>query len=100
LTELQIQRCESCGAHLFPERLRCSNCGGTELRHVPAGPGHLEEETTLRRPQPGVRLGSIRLAAGPVVIARLADGAGAGMEVRLDQIPDGAIHARKTERSD
>jgi uncharacterized OB-fold protein len=98
LTELQIQRCDKCDTHLFPERLRCPGCGGTELRHVPAGRGRVEEDTTLRRPQPGVRLGSIRLDAGPVVIARLGDDSG-GEKVRLEQTPDGAIHARKTERS-
>jgi hypothetical protein len=66
---------------------------------VPAGPGNVEEQTTLRRPGPGVRLGSVRLQAGPVVIARLADRVGANVEVRLEQIPDGAIHAHKIGRS-
>jgi uncharacterized OB-fold protein len=99
LTELQIQRCGTCGTNLFPARLHCPDCGGTELRNVPAGPGRVEEETTLRRPEPGVRLGSVRLQAGPVVIARLAETAGAGVEVRLEELRNGAIHAQEIERS-
>jgi hypothetical protein len=68
-----------------------------DWRHVAAGPGHVEERTALRRVEEGVSLGSVRLIAGPVVIARLEDD---WPTVRLDLTPDGAIHARKTERSD
>jgi uncharacterized OB-fold protein len=71
VTELQIQRCSACAAHWFPERLRCPKCGG-RLQWVPAGEGTVEQHTTLRR-QNGTTLASVRLDAGPVVIARLTD---------------------------
>jgi hypothetical protein len=58
----------------------------------------VEEETALRRdgaaPENKVRLGSVRLASGPVVIARIADQATAGAVVRLAVDPHGAIWAR------
>jgi uncharacterized OB-fold protein len=90
VSELQIFRCVGCGVHLFPERLRCARCGAREFEAVAAGPGRVEERTTLRRQ--GVSLGSVRLASGPVVIARL--GEDTEDEVRLEEHPDGAIEAR------
>lgn len=104
MTELEIQRCGSCGAGLFPERLRCPACGSLRFERVPAGLGRVEEQTTLRRPprrQDGadgggpIRLGSVRLQAGPIVIARLDEEVGAGAGARLELAPDGAIWARK-----
>jgi uncharacterized OB-fold protein len=97
-SELEIQRCEACGACLFPARLRCPTCGGVRLAAIPAGPGLVEEETRLLHP-PGavdgpVQLGSIRLRSGPVVIARLDEGAGVGAAVRLELVAGGTIWAR------
>jgi uncharacterized OB-fold protein len=97
--ELEIYRCERCETNLFPARLRCPNCGNTQMTPTPAGPGEVEQETTLRRQTEPVRLGSVRLAAGPVVIARLAPTVTTTTPVRLEQEPDGAIHARENERS-
>jgi uncharacterized OB-fold protein len=96
MTELQIQRCDTCGTSAFPDRLWCPGCGGGELRHVAAGPGRVEEETTLRRSAEPVQLGTVRLDSGPLVIARLAPGAGAGTEVHLEVSPSHAIWARTT----
>jgi len=100
MTELEIQRCERCGTMAFPDRLWCPGCGcgRGELHHVPAGPGRIEEETTLRRPPAAepVRLGTVRLQNGPLVIARLAADAGPGTQVRLDRSAEGAIWARAT----
>jgi hypothetical protein len=90
MTELQIQCCRACGAHWFPERLRCPTCGGS-LELVAAGAATVEEDTTLRRQQ-DTRLGSVRLDVGPVVVARLDDTVTTGDRVRLDS--DGAIWAR------
>ena len=102
MTELQIQRCERCGTNTFPDRLWCPGCGAADLSHRTAGPGRVEEETTLRR-RPGtaprdepVRLGTVRLQSGPLVIARLATGAGPGIQVRLERTTAGAIWARTT----
>jgi uncharacterized protein len=98
VTELEVQRCEACGVALFPDRLRCPTCGGPPAQRVPAGPGRVEEQTQVRRAQgqgPGaVRLGSVRLDAGPVVIARLREDVGAGSPVRLEVTPEGVIWAR------
>jgi uncharacterized OB-fold protein len=96
VTELQIQRCEQCGTSAFPDRLWCPGCGARALQHVPAGPGRVEEETTLRRSAEPVQLGTVRLDSGPLVIARLATHTSAGTEVRLERITEGAIWARAT----
>ena len=96
MTELEIQRCERCGTSAFPDRLWCPGCGADQLRHTAAGPGRVEEETTLRRLTEPVRLGTVRLQAGPLVIARLAARAETGSEVRLDRAPEGAIWAHGT----
>lgn len=96
VTELQIQRCERCGTNAFPDRLWCPGCGAGELRHVAAGPGRVEEETTLRRSTDPVRLGTVRLDAGPLVIARLSRHARTGTQVRLELTPSRAIWARAT----
>jgi uncharacterized OB-fold protein len=102
MTELQIQRCERCGTNAFPDRLWCPGCGAAELRHAPAGPGNVEQETGLRRPpstapaHEPVRLGTVRLDSGPLVIARLSRDARAGTQVRLELTPSGAIWARAT----
>jgi hypothetical protein len=40
-----------------------------------------------------IRLGSVRLDAGPVVIARLKCGIEAGARVRLEVAPDGIVWA-------
>jgi uncharacterized OB-fold protein len=94
MTELQVQRCERCGTSAFPDRLWCPGCGAPTLRHVPAGPGRVEEETTLRRSAEPIRLGTVRLDSGPLIIARLDAGANAGIQVRLERTTEGTIWAR------
>jgi uncharacterized OB-fold protein len=96
MSELQVQRCQRCGTSVFPDRLWCPGCGAGELRHVEAGPGRVEEETTLRRSAEPVRLGTVRLDSGPLIIARLADRSGAGTQVRLERTTEGTILARAT----
>jgi len=97
MTELQIQRCEVCGTNAFPDRLWCPGCGVGTMQHVPAGAGHVEEETTLRRAPTAdlVTLGTVRLEAGPVIIARLPTGAKTGTRVRLERTTEGTIWARE-----
>jgi uncharacterized OB-fold protein len=84
--------------NVFPDRLWCPGCGAGTLQHVAAGPGRVEQETTLRRPPTAepVRLGTVRLETGPMVIVRLAADAQAGTQVRLETTPAGAIWARAT----
>jgi uncharacterized OB-fold protein len=97
LTELLIQRCDRCGTALFPDRLRCPGCGECSFTRIPAGPGVVEQQTTLRHAsgiEDEIRLGSVRLAAGPVAIARLDDRTPAGAVVQLVVDSDGAIWGR------
>lgn len=96
MTELQIQHCEACGTSAFPDRLWCPGCGADEhaLQHAPAGPGHVEEQTTVRRAAEPTRLATVRLESGPLIIARLADTAKAGSRVRLERTSEGTIWAR------
>lgn len=94
MTELQIQRCEACGTNAFPDRLWCPGCGAGKFQHVPAGPGCVEQETTLRRAAEPTRLGTVRLESGPLIIARLDIGAHAGTRVRLERTSEGTIWAR------
>ena len=96
MTELEIQCCERCGTSLFPDRLWWPGCGAAEPRHPPAGPGRVEEETTLRRSAEPVRLGTVRLDSGPQVVARLSRHARAGMQVHLELTPSRTIWARAT----
>ena len=90
MTELQIQRCPACDTSWFPDRLRCPTCGGP-LNRIAAGAGTVEERTTLRR-QNDTKIASVRLDAGPVVIARLIGDT--GRRVRLIVNDDGAINAQ------
>lgn len=96
MSELKIFRCERCGTAWFPERLRCPRCGGVAFARIPAGAGRVEETTTLRRApgSDGTILGSVRLDARPVVIARLDAGVTSGARVRLHALSDNVIWAR------
>jgi uncharacterized OB-fold protein len=104
VSELEIQLCDACGVALFPDRLRCPRCGEQPAKRVPAGPGRVEQQTEVRRPRDQtvgpVRLASVRLDAGPVVIARLAERTDPETVVRLEVTPDGAIWGRSTERGE
>ena len=97
MSELQIMRCLDCGEAVFPDRLRCPQCGGGSSTRVPAGPARVEEETTLLRPpvedEAQVRIGSVRLDTGPMLVVRLARLARAGARVTVDESADGALWA-------
>ena len=74
-----VPACDACGRALWPPRPVCPRCGGTAFTDVPAGEGVIEEATQTAQ----AALASIRLAAGPVVIARLESPAGPGEAVTL-----------------
>ena len=99
MSELQIMRCSACGRAMFPDRLRCPHCSAGSFTRIPAGAGLVEEETTLRRPpaEDGeqVRIGSVRLDAGPMLVVRLDPLARAGARVTIVQADDGALWASK-----
>jgi uncharacterized OB-fold protein len=101
-TALQIPVCRECGRTAFPPPRACPSCGATDWEERPAGAGAVEQLTTLRRvagaamEQP-VRLASVRLEAGPVLIARAGDGVEVGSTVGIVTLADGALEARAVE---
>ena len=80
--------CAACGRAAFPPRLRCAACGGAAWRPERVEEGIVEEVTTVHRAvgvagETPVSLASVRLDAGPVVIARLDGEAAVGGRVEL-----------------
>jgi NAD(P)-dependent dehydrogenase (short-subunit alcohol dehydrogenase family)/uncharacterized OB-fold protein len=86
-----LQRCEDCGAIVYPPRDACPGCLSQRLafRDVDAR-GTLLAETTVRvsadpyfRERVPWRVGSVKLDAGPVLIAHLHGDTVEGQRVRL-----------------
>lgn len=77
--DFALQRCAECGRYQYPPREMCSGCLSTELRwSVVDGRGELLAETRLEhsndlyfRERLPWRLGLVRLACGPSVVAHL-----------------------------
>jgi uncharacterized OB-fold protein len=72
--DVSVSVCRTCGLRLFPPRLLCPACGGASWSREPAGSGTVEEGTTVRHAVGAagdvpVSLASVRLDAGPVVVA-------------------------------
>jgi uncharacterized OB-fold protein len=82
MSDFEIQQCKLCGRCWFPERLRCPHCGSRAFGRIAAGPGTVQEVTG--RPEAPERLGSIRLDAGPAVIAALKNGIDPGARVAME----------------
>jgi uncharacterized protein len=90
-----IPACANCGHSIWPPRLACPVCGAAEWNQKQAATGTVEDVTEA----PGydetpTRLGTVRLDAGPPVIADIDRGAEAGDSVRLSLI-DGVLRAEK-----
>jgi uncharacterized protein len=99
---LQIPACRECGRAAFPPPRACPDCGGADWDERPAGVGVVEQLTTLRRVagaamERPVRLASIRLEAGPVLIARAGESVEVGSKVGIVTLADGALEAGATE---
>ena len=97
MTSIVVGKCPSCGAERFPIPLWCDICGSYRIDEV-SPPFGLVTETTIVRHIPGhvlppVRLGTVRLAGGAVVVARLEAGVGEGSRVEVD-VEAGAPIAR------
>jgi uncharacterized OB-fold protein len=75
--------CSFCGRAVFPRRLLCPDCGGSEWRREPVETGMLEAATERE-----VRVGAVRTPLGPLAITRIESGAEPGAEVSLDQDGD------------
>jgi uncharacterized protein len=87
-TVLSIERCNACGAGVFPARYRCPHCGAADWTSEPALCGTVEESTVVRhrvgaQGSGDVHLVSVRTPAGPVVIARSDTALCAGEAVSL-----------------
>jgi uncharacterized OB-fold protein len=100
MSALLVSACRMCGWQGFPERVWCPVCGSDDVDSVEAELGVVEDATTLRR-APGrtldgeVRLGTVGLAGGGRVVARLE--AEPGERVWLS-VEDGAPVARPDSR--
>jgi uncharacterized protein len=87
---LHVFACASCGRAVFPRRLLCPDCGGSEWRPEAVEGGVLESVAD----QGDVRLGAVRTSLGPLVIARVESEQAAGAEVSLDADGDVPVAGR------
>ena len=81
---LRAAACVSCGRVSFPPPYLCPACGAHEWREEEVAGGTLEAVADRGE----VRLGAVRLAQGPLVIARIEGDAKAGGAVSLSQDGD------------
>lgn len=81
---LRVFVCEACGRAVFPRRLLCPDCGGTEWRREPVDGGVLEAVTE----RDGVRVGAVRTPLGPLVITRIEGEPQPGTDVPLGEDGD------------
>lgn len=100
---LVLAVCAGCGYAAFPQRLLCPRCGGRRWHSRAAREGFIEATTTLRRGpgrdyDPPVALALVRLADGPLVVARLERDAPSGDAVALALDSSGAPVARAGSR--
>lgn len=82
---LRVAVCDSCGRAAFPPPLLCPHCSNRDWNDEQVDSGTLEAVSDLGE----VRVGAVRLARGPVAIARVEGNARAGVEVQLTE--DGGI---------
>jgi uncharacterized OB-fold protein len=97
VTSIVVGKCPSCGAERFPLPLWCDVCGSYRIEEL-SSPSGLVTEVTIVRHVPGhslppVRLGTVRLDGGAVVVARLEAAVGEGSRVDV-VVEDGAPIAR------
>jgi uncharacterized OB-fold protein len=91
MTALVVGECRSCGARRFPKPLWCDVCGSDAVDEVKLSSGTVSEATIVRhiagRRTAPLRLGTIRLTGGGVVIARLGPSVEEGS--RVDVVVEG-----------
>jgi uncharacterized OB-fold protein len=63
---LAVPVCEACGHAVFPPRALCPRCDSSSWETVHVDDGVVEELTE----RDGVTIASVRLDAGPVIVAR------------------------------
>ena len=74
---------------MFPARVLCPSCGASAWEGLQVDEGVVEEATAVERAPGGplpipVRLGSVRLPGGVLVVGRLGRGVEEGRSVRLE----------------
>jgi uncharacterized OB-fold protein len=84
-----VSVCSACDHVVFPARLLCSRCGGSEWETREAGEGVVEDATIVRRAPGGelavaVPVGTVRVEGGALVLARLEPGVEPGASVTLE----------------
>lgn len=91
MTGLPVSTCSTCGHAVFPARLLCPRCAGSGWAIKEVDEGVVEDATVVRRAAGGplpapVQLAAVRVAGGPVVLARMEPGTAAeeGAPVRLE----------------
>jgi uncharacterized protein len=82
--------CASCGRAVFPRRLLCPDCGGSEWKDEAVATGVLEAIAE----QGDVRIGAVRTPLGPLVIARVEGDQQPGAEVSLGADGDVPVAGR------
>lgn len=80
---LSIPVCAACGRATFPALLLCPSCAANTWRFEQVESGILEGCALLARE--GTRVGLVRVALGPLAVARVEGDAEVGAEVALDQ---------------
>jgi uncharacterized OB-fold protein len=96
-----VSACASCGWKGLPERLWCPRCGGDEVEDFRALEGMLEEITTARRAAGAagpVRVASVRIDGGGVLIVRLEHEGQVGEVVALEEDGGAAVARAPGER--
>ncbi len=93
---LRIAVCASCGRAAWPAPLLCARCGGGRFEAVVSRRGTLEQATDLAGPGgERLRLGSVRLEQGPLVVARCEE-LEVGAPVAMSEV-DGVVWAGRKE---
>ena len=77
---LHVFVCATCDRAVFPRRLLCPQCGARDWRDVPIESGALEGLADRGE----LKLGAVRVALGPLAIARVEGEPQPGTEVSLD----------------
>jgi uncharacterized OB-fold protein len=101
---LEIQRCVSCGEHIYPSRIACPHCSGNLEWDAVSGTGMVYSYTVLHHPDPPGAvaeddlpiLGAIvELDEGPLFATTLVDCAAEDVEIgtqvqaAFEEAPDG-----------
>jgi uncharacterized OB-fold protein len=100
--KLALQRCIACGTMQYPPRELCAACLADEMIWVVAGFAdgdvlavttlHHSHEVACRAALP-LRVGLVRLDAGPTVVCFLDEGCAAGTRVQIAARTDAAGRA-------